>query len=162
MHIPDGYLSPSTCAVLYAGAAVGWYSALKRLKRGFRLDLQPRRGWGCDARHSADLRICGVFLCGDDVQSAAAGRHDRSRAGSDHCGHRAGPFGRDPVACRSRLPFRRYSSATAASARWARTASTWRLSGRWSRMALSTDRRARSLSIPNGAWLPPVLPAIWR
>ncbi len=33
MHIPDGYLSPSTCAVLYGGAAVGWYSALKRLKR---------------------------------------------------------------------------------------------------------------------------------
>ncbi len=33
MHIPDGYLSPSTCAVLYAGAAVGWSSALKRLKR---------------------------------------------------------------------------------------------------------------------------------
>src|SRR6201985_2749039 len=33
MHIPDGYLSPSTCATLYAGTAVGWYSALKRLKR---------------------------------------------------------------------------------------------------------------------------------
>jgi len=33
MHIPDGYLSPSTCAVLYTGAATGWYSALKRLKR---------------------------------------------------------------------------------------------------------------------------------
>ncbi len=33
MHIPDGYLSPSTCAVLYTGAAAGWYSALKRLKR---------------------------------------------------------------------------------------------------------------------------------
>ncbi len=33
MHIPDGYLSPSTCAVLYAAAIAGWYSALKRLKR---------------------------------------------------------------------------------------------------------------------------------
>ena len=33
MHIPDGYLSPSTCAVLYAGAAAGWYSALRRLRR---------------------------------------------------------------------------------------------------------------------------------
>jgi cobalt/nickel transport system permease protein len=33
MHIPDGYLSPSTCAVLYAAAVAGWYSALKRLKR---------------------------------------------------------------------------------------------------------------------------------
>ncbi len=33
MHIPDGYLSPSTCAVFYAGSAAGWYTALKRLKR---------------------------------------------------------------------------------------------------------------------------------
>src|SRR4051812_4610093 len=33
MHIPDGYLSPSTCAVLYAGAAAAWYSALRRVKR---------------------------------------------------------------------------------------------------------------------------------
>ena len=33
MHIPDGYLSPSTCATLYAGAAAGWYSALRRIKR---------------------------------------------------------------------------------------------------------------------------------
>ncbi len=33
MHIPDGYLSPSTCATLYAAAAAGWYSALRRLKR---------------------------------------------------------------------------------------------------------------------------------
>jgi len=33
MHIPDGYLSPSTCATLYAFAATGWYSALKRIKR---------------------------------------------------------------------------------------------------------------------------------
>jgi cobalt/nickel transport system permease protein len=33
MHIPDGYLSPSTCATLYVGAATGWYVALKRLKR---------------------------------------------------------------------------------------------------------------------------------
>ncbi len=33
MHIPDGYLSPSTCAALYAGAAAGWWSALRRLRR---------------------------------------------------------------------------------------------------------------------------------
>jgi cobalt/nickel transport system permease protein len=33
MHIPDGYLSPSTCATLYAGAIAGWYAALKRVKR---------------------------------------------------------------------------------------------------------------------------------
>jgi cobalt/nickel transport system permease protein len=33
MHIPDGYLSPSTCATLYLGAASGWYAALKRIKQ---------------------------------------------------------------------------------------------------------------------------------
>jgi len=33
MHIPDGYLSPSTCATLYAAACASWYAALKRIKR---------------------------------------------------------------------------------------------------------------------------------
>ncbi len=33
MHIPDGYLSPSTCAGLYAAAAPFWYIALRRVKR---------------------------------------------------------------------------------------------------------------------------------
>jgi cobalt/nickel transport system permease protein len=32
MHIPDGYLSPSTCATLYAFSAAGWYAALRRVK----------------------------------------------------------------------------------------------------------------------------------
>lgn len=33
MHIPDGYLSPSTCAILYASAAPFWYTALRRTKK---------------------------------------------------------------------------------------------------------------------------------
>jgi len=33
MHIPDGYLSPSTCAVLYGAAAPFWYIALQRVKK---------------------------------------------------------------------------------------------------------------------------------
>ena len=41
MHIPDGYLSPSTCAVLYAGAGVGWYSALKRVKSALTTRVIP-------------------------------------------------------------------------------------------------------------------------
>jgi cobalt/nickel transport system permease protein len=41
MHIPDGYLSPSTCATLYAGAIAGWYAALKRLKRSLVSRLVP-------------------------------------------------------------------------------------------------------------------------
>ena len=35
MHIPDGYLSPSTCATLYVFAASGWSVALRRIKRAF-------------------------------------------------------------------------------------------------------------------------------
>ena len=41
MHIPDGYLSPSTCAVLYAGAAPFWYVALKRVQRAFTSRVVP-------------------------------------------------------------------------------------------------------------------------
>jgi cobalt/nickel transport system permease protein len=33
MHIPDGYLSPSTCAGLCAGAAPFWYVALRRVRK---------------------------------------------------------------------------------------------------------------------------------
>lgn len=33
MHIPDGYLSPSTCAALYAGATPFWHAAFKRTGR---------------------------------------------------------------------------------------------------------------------------------
>jgi cobalt/nickel transport system permease protein len=41
MHIPDGYLSPSTCAVLYASSAPFWYVALRRLKRWLSTRLIP-------------------------------------------------------------------------------------------------------------------------
>jgi cobalt/nickel transport system permease protein len=32
MHIPDGYLSPSTCATLYAASAPFWFVALKKMQ----------------------------------------------------------------------------------------------------------------------------------
>ena len=32
MHIPDGYLSPSTCAALYAAVLPFWAAALRRVK----------------------------------------------------------------------------------------------------------------------------------
>jgi cobalt/nickel transport system permease protein len=41
MHIPDGYLSPATCAVLYAGAAPFWYVALRRVRRAMHTRLVP-------------------------------------------------------------------------------------------------------------------------
>ncbi len=41
MHIPDGYLSPSTCAVLYAAAAPFWYTALQRVKKSLSTRLVP-------------------------------------------------------------------------------------------------------------------------
>jgi cobalt/nickel transport system permease protein len=41
MHIPDGYLSPSTCAVGYAIAAPFWFVALKKVKRLLNTRLVP-------------------------------------------------------------------------------------------------------------------------
>jgi cobalt/nickel transport system permease protein len=41
MHIPDGYLSPSTCAVAYAAAAPFWYLALRRVQRLLNTRLVP-------------------------------------------------------------------------------------------------------------------------
>lgn len=41
MHIPDGYLSPATCAALYAGAAPFWVVALRRVQAAFRARTMP-------------------------------------------------------------------------------------------------------------------------
>ena len=41
MHIPDGYLSPITCAVLYAAAAPFWAIALRRVKKLLNTRLVP-------------------------------------------------------------------------------------------------------------------------
>jgi cobalt/nickel transport system permease protein len=41
MHIPDGYLSPATCATLYVAAAPFWYIALQRVKRLLNTRLVP-------------------------------------------------------------------------------------------------------------------------
>ena len=41
MHIPDGYLSPSTCAVLYGTAIPFWYVAFARVRRLLNTRLVP-------------------------------------------------------------------------------------------------------------------------
>jgi cobalt/nickel transport system permease protein len=41
MHIPDGYLSPATCAVMYTAAAPFWYIALLRVKRLLNTRMVP-------------------------------------------------------------------------------------------------------------------------
>lgn len=41
MHIPDGYLSPSTCAGLYAGSAPFWYVSLQKMKRRLNTQAVP-------------------------------------------------------------------------------------------------------------------------
>ena len=41
MHIPDGYLSPSTCATLYAGSTPFWYVALRKMKRRLNTQAVP-------------------------------------------------------------------------------------------------------------------------
>lgn len=42
MHIPDGYLSPSTCATLYGASSPFWYVALKKVKARMHTKLIPR------------------------------------------------------------------------------------------------------------------------
>ena len=41
MHIPDGYLSPSTCALLYGTAIPFWYTAFARVQRLLNTRLIP-------------------------------------------------------------------------------------------------------------------------
>jgi cobalt/nickel transport system permease protein len=41
MHIPDGYLSPATCAALYATSAPFWYAAMRRVARRIGSRLVP-------------------------------------------------------------------------------------------------------------------------
>ena len=41
MHIPDGYLSPTTCAALYAGASPFWWVALRRSRKMLNARLVP-------------------------------------------------------------------------------------------------------------------------
>lgn len=41
MHIPDGYLSPSTCLVMYGASSPFWYASLRRAKKLFDLRTIP-------------------------------------------------------------------------------------------------------------------------
>ena len=84
MHIPDGYLSPSTCAVLYAAAAPFWYTALRRVKKS--LD---------DAAGTPVVSDGGAFLCHYDVQPASARRHHGARGGRGNFNHHPGTVGLD-------------------------------------------------------------------
>jgi len=41
MHIPDGFLSPATCAALYGAAAPFWFTAMRRVKLALTSRLVP-------------------------------------------------------------------------------------------------------------------------
>ena len=41
MHIPDGYLSPSTCAGLYVAATPFWYTSLRRVRESLHTSTVP-------------------------------------------------------------------------------------------------------------------------
>jgi len=41
MHIPDGYLSPATCGVMYAAVAPFWYKAAKKIKEALTSKTVP-------------------------------------------------------------------------------------------------------------------------
>ena len=46
MHIPDGYLSPATCAALYAGSAPFWYTSLQKMKAAGFNAVEVYFDWG--------------------------------------------------------------------------------------------------------------------
>ena len=84
MHIPDGYLSPSTCAVLYGAALPFWYGAFARVK------------WLLNTRLVPLLAVASAFCFRHhDVQYSASRRDDRTRGGSRSGHDRAGPVGVD-------------------------------------------------------------------
>jgi cobalt/nickel transport system permease protein len=41
MHIPDGYLSPATCATLYTSSAPFWWVSLRRMRRRLNTHMVP-------------------------------------------------------------------------------------------------------------------------
>ena len=68
MHIPDGYLSPQTCAVMYGAAVPFWIGGRARVRKVVKSRYVPLLALGA-----------GVQLPGDDVQRADPRRHDRPR-----------------------------------------------------------------------------------
>lgn len=41
MHIPDGYLSPATCATFYGASTPFWYAAMRRVRKALHTRLVP-------------------------------------------------------------------------------------------------------------------------
>ena len=56
MHIPDGYLSPTTCGVMYAAAVPFWAVAVKRVKKRINRPDCARTG-----------AFFSIFIYSDDV-----------------------------------------------------------------------------------------------
>ena len=118
MHIPDGYLSPATCAVLYAGAAPFWYVA-RRVKRQLHTRLVPVLS--LVAAFSFVIMMFNIPLPGGTTGHAV---------GVGLAVALRGPVGVDPRRLGGARRSRRSSSATAGSPPSARTASTSRSSDR--------------------------------
>ena len=51
MHIPDGYLSPQTCAVAYAAAVPTWVAASRKVTKVVRTRNVPC--WRCWPRSAS-------------------------------------------------------------------------------------------------------------
>ena len=45
MHIPDGYLSPQTCAVMYGAAVPFWVVAARRVRKVVKNRYVPLLAW---------------------------------------------------------------------------------------------------------------------
>ena len=91
MHIPDGYLSPSTCAVLYGTAIPFWYVAFARVKRLLNTRLVPLL--------AVASAFCFVIMM---FNVPLPGRDDGARGGSRGCDRGVGAVGFHACRCRSR------------------------------------------------------------
>jgi cobalt/nickel transport system ATP-binding protein len=67
MHIPDGYLSPSTCAVIYAAAVPFWYVALQRVKLMALTHLKDRSPHRLSGGEKKRVALASVFILEPDV-----------------------------------------------------------------------------------------------
>lgn len=139
MHIPDGYLSPITCAILYAAAAPFWGVALNRVKRLLNTRLVPLLS--VFAAFSFVIMMFNIPLPGGTTGHAV---------GVGIATIVLGPWG-SMLAISVALLIQRCFSVTAESRRSARIALIWRLLARLSPTRFIESAREIRRSNPRAA-----------
>lgn len=139
MHIPDGYLSPATCAVAYAAAIPFWRVALGRVKR---------------AMNSRQIPLLSLFAALSFVimmfNLPLPGGTTGHATGIGLATVVIGPWAA-MIAVSVALIVQALFLETAECSRLERIASTWRLRDRWWLMVFTGLSRDARRSGPRGA-----------